>query len=74
MITSKEALQIGKAIVLAKKREQCNFYNTQLAVEATNVMAWSALQNLWYDVFSDKVKQKFDYSFDKFYNQVKETA
>ncbi len=71
MITSKEALQIGKAILQAKAREQDNFYQAQLAIEATNALAWTALQNLWYDVFSEKVKQKFNYSFEVFYTELK---
>lgn len=70
MITSKEAVLIGKVIVQAKRKEQEDFYNARYALEATNGLAWTALNNLWYDILGEKAKQKFEYSFYEFYKQV----
>jgi hypothetical protein len=71
MITKQDALQIAKAILQAKAREENTFKTfSQYAVEATNSVTYNSLQNLWYDVFSSKLKEKFNYSCEEFVQEV----
>lgn len=70
MITKKDAIAIGKAIVAGCKQEQDNNFNEQNISFALNGAALRGLQNLWYTVFSGKVKEQFGYDFEAYRKQI----
>ena len=70
MITKKEAIIIGKAIVQACQREVLfNEGNDAVRYHANGVCGY-ALDNIWYEVLSNKVKAEFDYDNAAFKNLV----
>lgn len=70
MITKKDAITLGKAIVQACHREVLfNSGNNTARYHANGVCGY-ALDNLWYDVLSDKVKAQFNYDNAAFKNLV----
>lgn len=66
MITEKDAIAIGKAIVAGCKQEQDNNFNEQNISYALTGAALRGLENLWYDVFTNKVKEKFGYCLEHY--------
>lgn len=70
MITEKEALQVGKLIIKARQDFKLN-NKSKAAKKAFNRTAWGALRAMWFDVFTDKLKEKFSCSFDSYYTQIK---
>ena len=70
MITKKDAIAVGKAVVAAANREKENHYNQQEPRWIINGVQFYALDNLWYDVFSNKLKEQFGYDRNKFIDEV----
>lgn len=70
MITKKEAIMVGKAIVAAATREKENYNNEKEPCWIINGVQFYALDNLWYDVFSNKLKEQFGYDRNKFIDEV----
>lgn len=66
MITKKDAIAIGKAIVAGCLAEQDNQYNEPNIVYALNGAALRGLENLWYDVFTNKLKEQFGYQLESY--------
>jgi hypothetical protein len=66
MITKKDAIEIGKAIVRANLLETQRDSVRPQARWSVNGATCNALLNLWYDVFPEKTKAQFDYSSSKF--------
>jgi hypothetical protein len=66
MITKKDAIAIGKEIVAGCKKEQDNNYNEQNISFALNGAALRGLENLWYNVFTNKLKEQFGYQFESY--------
>ena len=61
MITKKDAIALGKAIVQARDREVLfNDGDDKVRYHANGVCGY-ALDNLWYDVLPNKVKAQFNY-------------
>lgn len=71
MITKKEAIALGKAIVAARDREvlfnevSFNASDAKVRYHANGVCGY-ALDNLWYDVLPNKVKEQFGWSVEAF--------
>jgi hypothetical protein len=70
MITKKDAIAVGKAIVAAATREKENYNNEKEPRWVANGVQFYALDNLWYDVFSNKLKEQFGYDRNKFIDEV----
>ena len=70
MITKKDAIAVGKAVVAAANREKENNNNEKDALWIINGVQFYALDNLWYDVFSNKLKEQFGYDRNKFIDEV----
>lgn len=70
MITKKDAIMVGKAIVAAATREKENYNNEKEPCWIINGVQFYALDNLWYDVFSNKLKEQFGYDRNKFIDEV----
>lgn len=70
MITEQNAIDIGKAIVLAAKQEKGNNFNNAEARYICNSLVSYALGNLWYDVFTPKLREQFGYSSEEYKNRV----
>lgn len=70
MITKKEAIVIGTAIVQACQREVLHNEGNATVRYHVNGVCGYALDNLWYDVLSNKVKAQFDYDNAAFKNLV----
>ena len=70
MITKKDAIAVGKAVVAAANREKETHYNQQEPRWIINGVLFYTLDNLWYDVFSSKLKEQFGYDRNKFFDEV----
>jgi len=70
MITKKDAIAVGKAIVAAATREKENYNNEKEPCWVVNGVQFYALDNLWYDVFSNKLRKQFEYDWNKFIDEV----
>ena len=69
MINKLEAIKIGKAFVAGAMAEEENC-NEPCVTYGINGALSNGLQNLWYDVFSNKVKSYFNHDKEKFYDEV----
>lgn len=66
MITKKDAIALGKAIVAARDREVLfNESDDKVRYHANGVCSY-ALDNLWYDILPSKVKEQFGWSLEAF--------
>lgn len=71
MITRKDALAIGKAVVKSQQKE-LDFYNNitnTLNDEKSTVisgMTYTVLREIWYDVLAKKVKESFGWDCQNF--------
>ena len=74
MITKQDAINIGKAIVAGADREKENYKGEARISFHVNGALIYALDNLWYSVFSNKLKEAFDFDKNNFYNVVWEVA
>jgi hypothetical protein len=70
MITKKDAIAVGKAVVAAANREKENNNNEKEARWIINGVQFYALDNLWYDVFHNKLREQFGFDRDKFIDEV----
>lgn len=68
MITKSDAIKIGKAIVAGANREK-DMCNKSEHYHINGALV-SALNNLWYDVFTAKLRESFDYNTENFYKAV----
>lgn len=66
MITEKDAIKIGKALICGCDKEIDNNFNELGARYAINGALHKALDNLWHDVFSCTLRSKFDYNREIF--------
>ena len=66
MITKKQAIEIGRAMVLGAMAERANNYEQQDLCFEINGSLHRMLNNLWYDVFTNKLKEQFGFSNEKF--------
>jgi hypothetical protein len=65
MLTKSDAVKVGKAIVDAFNKEvEMNL--SSFDMPTARGIAYSALQNIWYDVLPVKVREQFGYQYDNF--------
>lgn len=69
MITKADAIKIGKAIVAGANREKENQESQWVHFHVNGALVY-ALDNLWYDVFTCKLRESFDYNKEIFYKAV----
>lgn len=69
MITKKEAVLVGKQVILGLEREAANMDSTVLTPSQRGI-AMYILDNLWYDVFTIKLKEQFGYDKQQYYRAV----
>ena len=74
MITKTDAVILGKTIVASMKKEEAYIENTNMSLPVKTQARCSArgaiinvLDNLWYDIFPDKVKESFGMNRNNFY-------
>lgn len=65
MINKLEAIKIGQAIVAGAKEEKQKCDDTTMRYHVNGALIY-ALDNLWVDVFSNKVKSYFNHDKEKF--------
>lgn len=74
MLTKKDAITIGKTFVDAankvKYKDNKIILGGNASNEQINSVLIEALDSLWYDVFSEKVKEQFNYDKENFYKAV----
>lgn len=73
MINKLEAINIGKAIVAGAKKEIQGRTESMVMYHVNGSLIY-ALDNLWLDVFSNKVKSYFDHDKEKFYLEIWDLA
>lgn len=69
MITKSDAIKIGKAIVAGTNREKNQYAEASVRFHVNGALVY-ALDNLWYDVFSAKLRESFGFDKDNFYKAV----
>lgn len=70
MITKTDAIKIGKAIVSGANREKEQYGDKTGVNYHINGALIYALDNLWYDVFSAKLRDSFGFDKENFYKAV----
>jgi hypothetical protein len=69
MITHQDAVKIGKSMCdVARRCSEDNRAADNLRHACRGTIIY-ALDNLWYDVLSNKVKESFGHNKDKFYEE-----
>lgn len=69
MITKKEAVLIGKQVILGLEREAANIASTVLTPSQQGI-AMYILDNLWYDAFTFKLKEQLGHDKQQYYRAV----
>ena len=69
MITKVDAIKIGKAVVAGANREKDKYSEAGVRYHVNGALVY-ALDNLWYDVFSAKLKEAFGFDRENFYKAV----
>lgn len=74
MITRKDAIAIGQAIIFARNKEirisrQLDG-DLDLRRVGANGTAYDAIQNIWHDVFPNRVKESFNYDVNTFHTTI----
>ena len=69
MITKKEAILVGKQVILGLEREAANIDSTVLTPSQRGI-AMYILDNLWYDAFTIKLKEQFGNDKQQYYRAV----
>ena len=69
MITKSDAIKIAKAIVAGANREKNKYAEAGVRFHVNGALVY-ALDNLWYDVFSAKLREAFDFDRENFYKVV----
>lgn len=69
MITQKDLLKIATEIFRAAEQELLNAASSEIR-GAINMTRYASVQNIWYDVVEPKVRAKWDYRFDLFWEEV----
>ena len=69
MITKSDAIKIGKAIVAGANREKERGESRWVHLHVNGTLVY-ALDNLWYDVFTAKLRESFGFDKDNFYKVV----
>lgn len=67
MITKKDAIKLGKQIIqpaLQAQKENCG--NDGLTIRGTVI---NILDNVWYEVFDNKLKEQFGFNKENFYSE-----
>lgn len=70
MLTKKDAVAVGKAVVAGAIAEKDNCFNRKDEVYAINGAVHRMLQNLWYDALPARTKESFDLDCQKFIDEV----
>ncbi len=70
MLTKKDAIAVGKAVVAGATAEKDNCFDGRDEVYAINGATHRILQNLWYDVLPERTKEVFDWNCQKFIDEV----
>ena len=70
MLTKKDAIAVGKAMIAGAIAEKENCFNRQDEVYAIQGATIRMLNNLWHDVFPSKVKEAFGFDVMNFFNEV----
>ena len=70
MLTKKDAIAVGKAMIAGAAAEKENCFNRQDEVYAIQGATHRMLNNLWYDVFPSKVKEAFGFDVQNFVDEV----
>jgi hypothetical protein len=73
MITKSDAIKIGKAIVAGANREKQRGESRWAQLHVNGALVY-ALDNLWYDVFSPKLREAFGFDKENFYKAVWEIS
>ena len=69
MLTKTDAIAVGKAFLAAANKEKDSSSTAEENYVINGVLI-RALENLWYDLLTDKVKEKFNYNKENFLNAV----
>lgn len=69
MITQKDLVRIATEIFRAAEQE-LNAATSSDIRGAINMTRYMSIQNIWYDVVEPKVRAKWDYRFDLFWQEV----
>lgn len=69
MITKSDAIKIAKAIVAGANREKNQYGEAGVRFHVNGALVY-ALDNLWYDVFSAKLREAFGFDRENFYKVV----
>lgn len=75
MMTKKDAIAVGKAVIRSEEKE-LQFYScitgTLNDEKSTTIggLTYTVLKELWYDVLPEKVKKEFDFDCQKFIDEV----
>lgn len=74
MITKDEAVKIGKMLVQAYNREstlhKAKYPADREADFAMRGMLVRCIDELWYEVFSNKLKEKYNYNKTEYLNEI----
>lgn len=69
MITQKDLVRIATEIHRAAEQELQS--ETESSIRgAINMTRYASVQNIWYDLVEPKVRAKWDYRFDLFWEEV----
>lgn len=71
MLTRTDAIAVGKAFLQAARKEK-DASSTAEENYTINGVLIRALDNLWYDLLTDKVKEKFYFNKDNYLNAVQD--
>lgn len=69
MITQKDLVRIATEIFRAAEQE-LNTVGSSEVRGAINMTRYASVQNIWYDLVEPKVRAKWDYRFDLFWEEV----
>lgn len=69
MITQKDLVRIATEIFRAAEQELYTATSSDIR-GAINMTRYMSIQNIWYDVVEPKVRAKWDYRFDLFWQEV----
>lgn len=70
MITQKDLVRIATEIHRAAEQELQSVSESEIR-GAINMTRYASIQNIWYDVVEPKVRAKWDYRFELFWEEVK---
>ena len=69
MITQKDLLKIATEIFRAAEQELLTTGSSEVR-GAINMTRYASVQNIWYDLVEPKVRAKWDYRFELFWEEI----